>query len=434
MKKHVGTVSTRRQFIKSHCHSKNLSPIVGQGFVASVWTVICAGFLLLSVLIGCQPKQQVDHLKVGRQQLLNSGLAVDAVKHLKQAEMDELDKAPPRALLVLAYTHGLSTGSAKGQGLESEFIRERAQRLAALGDEEIEHLLQILVRRSRLQKDAMQVVIDKGVSAFPVMIGALGSVEFLNLHGDIIEMMYQIGMDGDGLELLVAAIKNADTSTEVKIALLRLIGRIGGQQALVDLEMLLTETDDPGLKMEINVTLYRLGKHEYSATIIEGLDSDDLNVRRAAARALIHLNDYPVGSVLKVLQDSDNSVVTSAAQALQKRPNAQAVLPLIEVLIGEADNAAKQAASEALQIHAEQKLAKGLINRLTQTLISGKVANAEDRLRIFQLLRKDALMQQVKVAYLVNPQLAYDLDQYLKQTETHEMVKEELRRLLSELE
>ena len=241
MKKHVGTVSTRRQFVKSHCHSKNLSPIMGQGFVASVWTAICAGFLLLNALIGCQPKQQVDHLKVGRQQLLNSGLAVDAVKHLKQAEMDELDKAPPRALLVLAYTHGLSTGSAKGQGLESEFIRERDQRLAALGDEEIEHLLQILVRRSRLQKDAMQVVIDKGVSAFPVMIGALGSVEFLNLHGDIIEMMYQIGMDGDGLELLVAAIKNADTSTEVKIALLRLIGRIGGQQALVDLEMLLTE-------------------------------------------------------------------------------------------------------------------------------------------------------------------------------------------------
>ena len=434
MKKHVGTVATRHQFAKLHCHSKNLSPIMSRGFVASVWAVICAGFLLLSALIGCQPKQQIDHLKVGRQQLLNSGLAIDAVKHLKQAEIDELDKAPPRALLVLAYTHGLSTGSAKGQGLESEFMRERAQRLAALGDEEIEHLLQILVRRSRLQKDAMQVVIDKGQSAFPVMIGALGSVEFLNLHSDLIEMMYQIGEDGDGLDVLVAAIKDTDKSTEVKIALLRLIGRIGGQQALVDLEMLLTETDDPGLKMEISVTLYRLGKHEYSETIVTGLGSDNMNVRRAAARALIHLNDYPVGSVLKVLQDSDNSVVTSAAQALQKRPNAQAVLPLIEVLIGEADNAAKQAASEALRIHAEQKLTKGLTTRLTQTLTSGKVANAEDRLRILQLLRKDVLMQQIKVAYLVNPQLAYDLDQYLKQTETHEMVKEELRHLLSELQ
>ena len=434
MKKHVVAMYTRCQSAKSHGYAKNLSTILSRRFVASVSTALCGGLFLLSALISCQPKQQIDHLKVGRQQLLNSGLAVDAVKHLKQAEMDELDKAPPRALLVLAYTHGLSTGSAKGQGLESEFIRERAQRLAALGDEEIEHLLQILVRRSRLQKDAMQVVIDKGESAFPVMIGALGSVEFQNLHGDIVEMMYQIGEDGDGLELLVEAIKDADTSIAVKIALLRLIGRIGGQQALVDLEMLLTQTDDPGLKMEINVTLYRLGKHEYSASIIAGLGSDDINVRRAAARALIHLNDYPVGSVLKVLQDSDNSVVTSAAQALQKRPNAQAVLPLVEVLIGGADNAAKQAASEALRIHAEQKLTKGLTNRLTQTLISGQITNAEDRLRILQLLRKDALMQQIKVAYLVNPQLAYDLDQYLKETETHEMVKEELRNLLSELE
>lgn len=434
MKKHVGVMSTRLQSAKSHGYAKNPSTIMSRRFVASVSTALCGGLLLLSALIGCQPKQQIDHLKVGRQQLLNSGLAVDAVKHLKQAEIDELDKAPPRALLVLAYTHGLSTGTAKGQGLEAEFVTERAQRLDALGDEEIEHLLQILVRRSRLQKDAMQVVIDKGEAAFPVMIGALGSVDFQNLHGDIIEMMYQIGEDGDGLELLVEAIKDADTSTQVKIALLRLIGRIGGQQALADLEMLLTQTDDPGLKMEINVTLYRLGKHEYSARIIRGLGSDDLNVRRAAARALIHLNDYPVGSVLKVLQDSDNSVVTSAAQALQKRPNAQAVLPLIEVLIGEADNAAKQAASEALRIHAERKLTKGLTNRLVQTLISGKIANAEDRLRILQLLRKDELMRQIKVAYLVNPQLAYDLDQYLKQTETHEMVKEELRHLLSELE
>lgn len=434
MKKHVGVMSTRLQSAKSHGYAKNPSTIMSRRFVASVSTALCGGLLLLSALIGCQPKQQIDHLKVGRQQLLNSGLAVDAVKHLKQAEIDELDKAPPRALLVLAYTHGLSTGTAKGQGLEAEFVTERAQRLDALGDEEIEHLLQILVRRSRLQKDAMQVVIDKGEAAFPVMIGALGSVDFQNLHGDIIEMMYQIGEDGDGLELLVEAIKDADTSTQVKIALLRLIGRIGGQQALADLEMLLTQTDDPGLKMEINVTLYRLGKHEYSARIIRGLGSDDLNVRRAAARALIHLNDYPVGSVLKVLQDSDNSVVTSTAQALQKQPNAQAVLPLIEVLIGEADNAAKQAASEALRIHAEQKLTKGLTNRLVQTLISGKIANAEDRLRILQLLRKDELMQQIKVAYLVNPQLAYDLDQYLKQTETHEMVKEELRHLLSELE
>ncbi len=398
----------------------------------SLTTAVCAGLTLLILLIGCEPKQKIDHLEIGRQQLLNSGLAVDAVKHLKQAEIDELDKAPPRALLVLAYTHGLSTGAAKGQGLAPEFESERTQRLAALGNDEIEYLLQVLVRRSRLQKDAMQVVIDKGVGALPALIAALGQAEFINLHDNIVEMIYQIG--SDGLGLMVDAIQNADTPTAVQVELVRIIGRIGEQQGLKDLETIYNDTEDAGLKMEISATLYRLGKREYSTAIIKGLDNDDVNVRRASARALIHLDDYPVNKVLKALQDTDDQVVTYAVQAVQNQPDAQAVIPLTEVLTGTADNTAKQAASEALRIHAEQKLTKGLVSQLIKVLISGKITNAEDRLRILQLLRKDPLKGQIKVTALVDPQLIYDLDQYLKKTETHEMVKGELRKLLSEME
>ena len=436
MKKCLVTTSARPQFPKSHRHSvilnKNLSTTTIQRCLTSFGAMLCGGLLLLILMTGCEPQQKIDHLKVGRQQLLNSGLAVDAVKHLKQAEIEEIDKTEARALLVLAYSHGLSTGTANVQGLESEYKSERAQRLAALGDDEIESLLQILVRRSRLQKDAIQVVIDKGVDAVPVMINALGNVEFQNLHGDIIEMIYQIG--SDSLGLMVNAIQKTDTSTQVKVALVRLIGRIGKSEGLEDLEIIRSNTEEAGLKLEISVTLYRLGRHKYSAAIVKGLGDDDVNVRRAAARAMIHLNDYPVNSLLKVLQDTDNNVVTYAAEAFQTRPNAQAVVPLTEVLTSTADNAAKQAASEALRVHAEQKLAKGLTTRLIKMIISGKVTDAEDRLRMLQLLRKDALKEQIKVAALVNPQLAYDLDQYLRQNETHEMVKGELRWLLSELE
>lgn len=412
--------------------AKNISMQTIHKSFTSLRTILCAGLTLLILLTGCEPKQKIDHLKVGRQQLLNSGLAVDAIKHLKQAEIDEIDKTPPRGLLVLAYTYGLSTGAAKAQGLEPEFERERTQRLAALGEAEVEYLLQVLVRRSRLQKDAMQVVVDKGVDALPVLIHALGQADFLNLHSDIVEMMYQIG--SDGLGLMVDAIQNADTSTSVKIALVRLIGRIGEPQGLEDLETIFNNTEDAGLRMEISVTLYRLGKPEYSTAIIKGLADDDVNVRRASARALMHLKSYPVGKVLKALQDTDDQVVTYAAQALQNQPDGQAVAPLTEVLTGTADNAAKQAASEALRIHAQQKMAKGLTTLLIKALIAGKIEKAEDRLRILQLLRKEALMQQIKVTALVNPQLVYDLDQYLRQTETQEIVKGELRRLLADME
>ena len=441
MKTHVGTMTATPQadsrilsVAETDCSVDANDISIGQiqTSFTLLRTTLFAGLTLLILLIGCEPKQRIDHLKVGRQQLLNSGLAIDAIKHLKQAEIDEIDKAPPRGLLVLAYTHGLSTGAAKAQGLEPEFERERTQRLAALGDEEVEYLLQVLVRRSRLQKDAMQVVIDKGVDALPVLINALGQADFLSLHGDIVEMMYQIG--SDGLGVTVDAIQNADTSTEVKIALVRLIGRIGEPQGLEDLETIRNATEDAGLQMEINVTLYRLGKHEYSTAILKSLTDDDVIVRRASARALMHLSDYPVDKVLKALRDTDDQVVTYAAQALQNQPDAQAVMPLTEVLISTADNAAKQAASEALRIHAEQKLAKGLTTQLIQALISGKIENAEDRLRITQLLRKEGLMNQIKVTALVNPQLVYDLDLYLRQTETNEIVKGELRRLLEGME
>ena len=424
MKLHVTTAPATPQ--------ADFSIAASQKSITSLRTILWAGLTLLILLIGCEPKQQIDHLKVGRQQLLNSGLVVDAIKHLKQAEIDELDKTPPRVLLVLAYTHGLSTGAAKAQGLEPEFKSERTQRLAAFGNEEIEYLLQILVRRSRLQKDAMQVVVDKGVDALPVLIDALGQADFLSLHGDIVEMIYQIG--SDGLGLMVGGIRNADTPTEVKVALVRLIGRIGEPQGLEDLETIRNETGDAGLEMEISVTLYRLGKREYSTAIIGGLTHDDVNVRRASARAMVHLSNYPVGKLLNALQDTDDQVVAYAAQAFQNEPDAQAVASLTNVLTGTADNATKQAASEALRIHAEQKLTKGLTTQFIKALISGEIANPDDRLRIVQLLRKEPLMNQIKVTTLVNPQLVYDLDQYLKQTETHEIVKEELRRLLAVVE
>ena len=441
MKTHVGTTTATPQADSAILTDAETNRSIGakdlairtiQTSCTSLKTTLYAGLTLLILLVGCEPKQKIDHLKVGRQQLLNSGLAIDSIKHLKQAEIDELDKAPPRGLLVLAYTHALSTGAAKTQGLEPEFKSERAQRLAALGNEEIEYLLQILVRRSRLQKDAIQVVVDKGVDALPVLIGALGQADFLNLRGDIVEMMYQIG--SDGLGLMVDAIQSADTSTEVQIELVRLVGRIGEPQGLEDLETIHKNTEDAGLQMEISVTLYRLGKHEYSAAIIKGLTDDDVDVRRASARAMIHLNDYPVAKLIKALQDTDNEVVTHAAQAFQNKPDPQAVAALTSVLTGTADNAAKQAASDALRIHAEQKLAKGLTTQLIKALISGNITNAEDRLRILQLLRKEPLMNQIKVTVLVDPQLIYDLDQYLKQTETHEMVKGELRRILDQLE
>ena len=95
MKKHITTLPVTPQADSPILDGvQNLSVDPTKKSCPSLRTALCTGLALLIWLIGCEPKQQIDHLKVGRQQLLNSGLAVDAIKHLKEAEIEELDKAP----------------------------------------------------------------------------------------------------------------------------------------------------------------------------------------------------------------------------------------------------------------------------------------------------------------------------------------------------
>ena len=386
---------------------------------------------ILIVSIGCEQKQRADPLKTGRRKLLNAGLALEAVEPLKIAETEEYDKTEPRVLLILAYSHGLSSGSAKTHGLEEEFNLAREQRLEVLGDAEMEFLLNLLVQRSRVQKDAMKVLVDKGVHATPLLIKALGMVEYENIRNDVIDMLSTIG--SDALNLIISAIGNPNTSASVKVSLVRLIGRIGDVQVVSDVEALGDSMTDAGLKMEINAALYKLGRSKYKPVILKGLSASDVNVRRAAAKAIIDIDDYTASDVIKALEDSDDRVREYVAKVLQKQPVKAAVQPLVEVLKSDADNAAKQSALEALKLHAAKGLARRLAaDLIRKELLGGQLSNPEDRLRIVQLLREKELVRQIEAAP-VELQLKYDLEQYRQNTEQHGLVKSELGRLLEVL-
>ena len=381
--------------------------------------------------IGCEQKQRVDPLKTGRRKLLNAGLALEAVEPLKIAETEEYDKTEPRVLLILAYSHGLSSGSAKTHGLEEEFNLAREQRLEALGDAEMEFLLNLLVQRSRVQKDAMKVLVDKGVGATPLLIDALGKVEYENIRNDVIDMLSTIG--SDALNLIISAIGNPNTPASVKVSLVRIIGRIGDVRVVSDVKALGDSLTDAGLKMEINAALYKLGQSNYKSVILKGLRDKDVTVRRAAAKAIVDIDDYSGSDVIKALGDSDDRVREYAAKVLQKRPVKAAVQPLVEVLKSDADNVAKQAAFDALKLHVANGLARRLAaDLIRKELLGGQLDNPEDRLRIVQLLREKELIRQIEAAP-VELQLKYDLEQYRQNTEQHGLVKSELGRLLEVL-
>ncbi len=391
---------------------------------------------LLVILVaasGCEQKQIITQLEVGEKKLLGAGLVLEAVENLKRAEIEEGNKTKPRALLAIAYAHGISTGMARIQdpALEEEYKRERDRRVAALGEAEMKVIFQVLDDRHRVQMDAKQILVDKGVDVVPLVLDNLKKGRYSNLQTDFAEMLMEIGTKA--VPQILAAINDTDTPIDVKLRLVRLIGDIGDQSAIGELESMRNSSKSSGLKMAITTTLYRLGKKEYRAEIIAGLSGTDVRERRAAAWAMRYLNDSPTAEIANALKDSDNGVRLICVGALETYPSEIAVRPLVDLLNGDSNTNVKNASVIALTAHADNGFGKGLAVLLIDELTSGKVADSEDRLRLVQLLKKKAVQKQIKMSP-EDMNLEWKIWEYRRSVEQSDMVKDELDYLLQELE
>ncbi len=389
--------------------------------------------LLIGVVsFGCQQKQIITQLEVGRKKLLNAGLTMEAVEHLERAEVEEVNKVEPRALLVIAYGHAISTGAARVYQVESRFQSERDRRIGQLGEFEIKKILEILGERHRVQKDAVQVLVDRGASAVPFVLENLVKDRYTGAHDDFFQILKEIG--GDGVDAILKTVLDSATPVPVKVKLIRTVGEIGDATATAGLEQLHNSIGDEGLEMEVDTALYLLGHPEYKEKIVAGLSNANVVVRRAAAKALVSLDDPPVAKIVEALKDTDGTVRMYAAKALQKYHDASAVDNLIAVLNSGADSEAqqasqmKQAAMDTLHLYAEKGMADGLAARFIELLTNSEVTDHNNRLRIVQLLKKPVLIKQVEEAdqYDNLPHKIYQL----YEAETNDMVKDELIKLL----
>lgn len=390
-------------------------------------------FLVLAVAIGCDQEQPITQLEVGREKLLGAGLSIEAVEHLKLAEAREAkttsEKVEPRALLLIAYSHALLIGDAKMQHLESEYQQARSARIGTLRDVEMKKMIQLLSERHRTQEATMQILVDKGSAAVPVLIEYIGIRRYLSIRNDLIDMLYQIG--SAGIDQIAAELSDAGTSPEMKVILTQLAGRINDPRAIPALEAIQSEST-PGLRMEINIALYNLGREEYRTQIIAGLSDNEVAVRRAAAQAMLRLDDPPVAELVKALSDSDAQVRMYAGQTLEKYPDEQAIDRLVEIVTNDADEGAKEAAAKALIVHAGQDYGKQLARRLIQSLPD--VSDPKDRIRIVLVLKKAALTEQIKNAPKAHDDnIELELFLYFNSEEQNDMVKEELSMLLNNL-
>ncbi len=388
--------------------------------------------LLIGVVsFGCQPEQVITQLEVGRSKLLNAGLSLEAAQHLERAEQEEENKVEPRALLILAYSNAISTGAARTHNVETRYKTERDRRIGELGEFEMKKILQILGERHRVQKDAMQVLVDKGAPAVPFVLEDLVKNRYAQVHGDFIEILKGIG--SPGINDIMKAAGDSKTPSAVKIQLVRIIGDIGDTSAAAGLEALQNATADEGLKMEINTALYLLGNEGSEGKIVQGLTDGNAVVRRAAAKSMMFLKEHPTNMLIAALGDSDDTVRMDIAMALRKYPDAGAVDGLVAILTNGSSLNTKQVAIDTLDHYAENGLADGLAGRLIEVLANPEVVNHEDRLRIVQLLKRPALLKQIEGADQYD-NLPHKLDVFFRETETNDMVKDALNELLLQLE
>ncbi|MDE0298674.1 MAG: HEAT repeat domain-containing protein [Candidatus Poribacteria bacterium] len=389
--------------------------------------------LIITAGSGCEQKQIITQLEVGEKKLLGAGLVIEAVENLKRAEIEEGNKTKPRALLAIAYAHGISTGMARVQSpkLEEEYKRERDRRVPALNVAEMKVIFQVLDERHRVQMDARQILIDRGVDVVPLILDSLKKGRYSNLQADFAEMLKEIGVQA--MPQILLAIGDAGTPIDVKTKLVRLVGDIGDPSASGELEAIGNSSSSSGLKMEIVTTLYRLGKKEYREKIIAGLRASDVRECRAAAWAMRHLNDSPSAEIVDALKDADNRVCQHLVKALEIHPSEVAVRSLVNLLKSDSDNKVKNAAVVALTVHAENDLGRGLAVLLIDALTSEEVSDPEDRLRLVQLLKKKAVQKQIKMSP-EDMNLEWKIWEYRRSVEQSDMVKDELDYLLQELE
>ena len=388
--------------------------------------------LLIGVVsFGCKQEQVITQLEVGRSKLLDAGLTLEAVQHLENAEREEENKVEPRALLIIAYGHAISTGAARIHNVEDRYKTERDRRVGELGEYEMKRILHILGERHRVQKDAMQVLVDKGAPAVPFVLEDLVKRRYRNVHGDFIQILMDIG--SPAISEILKTVSDSKTPPDVKIQLVRVVGDMGDASAAAGLEALHKATTDEGLKMEINTALYHLGNEGAESKIVNGLTDANPVVRRAAAKSMMYLKEHPADMLIAALGDSDDTVRMDIAKALQKYPDAGAVDGLVAILTNGSSLNTKQTAIDTLNHYAENGLADGLAGRLIGLLTNPEVTDHEDRLRIVQLLKKPALIEQIQGADQYD-NLPHKLDVYFRETETNDMVKDALNELLLVLE
>ena len=388
--------------------------------------------LILFTCFACERQQKgPSHLSVGKARLIQSGLAIEAVAHLTKAEKNDADRDEARALLIIAYSYALSSDAAKAQKVEDTYKQQRSERIAALNDAEITKMIEILSKRSQVQQDGFQALVDKGADAAVVILNHYADGTSPDAHKHFPSILTKMG--NEVVNPIMDRITDAAITPDDKIKLIRVIGEIGDKKAVEKLKAIDLTNMSEAFKLEVYTTLYRLGDTSYKTQILTGLKSDDIDVRRASAKAMPNLKNVNTDTLINALKDDDSQVIADIAKALAVHKTKDAHQPLLNVFRGTYDAKTKEIVLDTLATYTEAggELRKGLARSMASLLISQEIKSDQDRIRLAKFL-KDRLVNQLK-ATMLRDDLKEKLYQYTTNVEKSEFVITALHELLDEL-
>lgn len=396
------------------------------------YSTIIPLFLILFTCFACETEQKgPSNLSVGRDSLIQSGLAIEAVNYLTEAEKNDAHKDEARALLVIAYSYALSSDAAKAQKVEDEYNKQRNERIAALTAAEMTKMIEHLSKRSQVQQDGFQALADKGADAAVVILNHLAEGTSPDAHKHFPSTLTKMG--SEAVDPILNRIADEAITPADKIKLIRVIGEIGDKKAVDKLKAIDPTNMSAAFTLEVYITLYRLGDSSYKSQILAGLTSDEIDVRRASAKAMANIKNVNTNTLINSLKDEDSQVVADIANALAVHKTKNATEPLLNIFKGTHDEKAKDAVINTLKTYTDAggDLKKGLAKRMALLLISQEVDSDQDRYRLTRFLQTH-LVKQLK-AVTVSDDIAVKLYEYTTKVEQSEIVKTALHKLLGDV-
>ncbi len=291
---------------------------------------------------GCTLGQRKTDFEMGKGKIIDENKPLEAIPYLEETLKKDKQDVKARCYLMIACRRAENDVATKIKGDKEIYIekgRQELEKLRQVADQAVEELLAIMrnSKAGRIRRDAMQIVADLGAPAATPLVDAYieyAKIRYVQegyrgLHNEIIEMLTRMG--SAATPSLAKALDDANTPIMVRREIARILGDIGDAKAQEHLKKHLNATDS-GLKMEAAIALYKLNNKQHANTIIAGLSDPNVSARRAAARALVTMNESPTEKLIKTLNDQDCQVRIYAAKALGKHPKKQTIDPLIKAI------------------------------------------------------------------------------------------------------